>query len=80
MQLGLQVYPNPATNVVNVFSAEVVTGNANLYAMDGKLLKQQEIKFGSVIFDVSDLTPGIYLVQVYDENKTIHTAKIVVQH
>ncbi|SDK97699.1 Por secretion system C-terminal sorting domain-containing protein [Catalinimonas alkaloidigena] len=63
---GLLVYPNPVRNQLNVDWLDL-EGPASLkmYDLTGKLLLQQETQAGvSTSFDVSDLLPGMYVLQV----------------
>ncbi len=55
---GIVVYPNPATNFINV----KVPGAASLgiYAADGKLVKVVALREGVNAIDISELSTGIY--------------------
>lgn len=73
---GCAVYPNPAETVVSIDS-EVPISNVKLYSMSGILLLNQEDNDSqSVKFDVSSLTPGLYVLKIVKENGTIETFKL----
>lgn len=63
-------YPNPATDVVNIdFSGDFVGTKVMIMTIDYKPAKQLEIQSSAdKAIDVSDLSPGIYLVSF--ENQT----------
>ncbi len=66
----VQLFPNPATNVLNVKAA----GNVNvaIFSIEGKkLIEQQHAKS----IDVSSLVSGMYLIQVYGENNALLKAE-----
>lgn len=62
-------YPNPATDVVNIdFSGDFVGTKVMIMTIDFQPAKQLEILTASdKSIDVSDLTPGIYLVSFENE-------------
>jgi hypothetical protein len=65
------IYPNPASNVLNIVSADKV--NVIILAMDGRSLIS---KNGVKSVDVSSLASGAYMIQVYNaKNTLIKTAK-----
>jgi hypothetical protein len=71
----IQLFPNPATNVLNVVAAEKV--NVTILSIDGKKLIEQ--KNASTI-NISSLANGLYLIQVADaNNNVIETTKFTKQ-
>ena len=72
--LQYAVYPNPASDVINVVginTARVV--NYKLYAIDGKQIKAGIVENTQI--NLSDLSNGLYLLQLESEGK-IETKKI----
>ncbi len=68
---GVQVYPNPATDYL------FVTGkNINRYEIQnvaGQTIKSKNVNGQNIQINVSDLTPGIYMLRVYtDKGIAIH--------
>jgi len=61
----VKLYPNPATQFVNVSSPQKV--NVSLSSMDGKQLIYVE---DAKTIDISSLPNAIYLLKVYDKNNT----------
>jgi hypothetical protein len=80
---GLTVYPNPATNLLNLRlengnQAEVVLQNLN-----GQVIYKSNENFNhgnaTVQINTSDLAAGVYLVRVTDERNTVAVRKVVIQ-
>jgi uncharacterized delta-60 repeat protein len=56
----LSIYPNPASNVINVEME--IASTVRLFDVSGKLLK--EVNGASIYtIDVTDLTPGMYMIE-----------------
>jgi hypothetical protein len=82
---NMGVYPNPATDVLNVNytlpeESQLVL---NIFAMDGSLVRSEDkgtVQQGSgrIQTDISDLAAGVYFVQLQTENG-VTTKKIVVE-
>ncbi len=70
----VKVFPNPATDYINVtFPAKLIT-TAYVYALNGKeVLRQPVIQSKHIKFDVSNLTKGYYFVKVQNGTKTFTT-------
>ncbi|MEM9051218.1 MAG: T9SS type A sorting domain-containing protein [Bacteroidota bacterium] len=75
-KLDFEVFPNPAQQYFTVDLKETF-GKLNLFDLTGKLILQDRI--GSVIqrVDTSNLTEGIYLIQISAENKIYHSKIII---
>jgi photosystem II stability/assembly factor-like uncharacterized protein len=71
------VYPNPASNAV--FIESPVNANVSLHTMDGKALRNFEVK-GDQLFqlDVTSFSPGIYLMR-FDGESGSYVKKCVIQ-
>jgi len=71
----LNVYPNPAQDVITVnFDSLVLpqssTYNVNIYSSMGALIMQKSVTATSLTQDVSSFKPGTYLVQILNVNGT----------
>jgi hypothetical protein len=73
--LGLQVYPNPTKNVLNISTNSNLTKNVQVYDMIGKEVINTQIENQ---LNVSNLTPGMYVARITEEGKT-STTKLVIQ-
>ncbi len=63
---AIKLYPNPATNVVNINAPEPV--NVMISSMDGKQLMYVA---DAKTIDISKLVDAVYLIKVYDVNNTL---------
>ena len=63
------VYPNPATNEINVTSDERLT-NVTILDITGKIVYTSSEITSNQTVNVSSLNRGIYMVQVMTDNKT----------
>ena len=77
IQNGLYVFPNPVIDVMNVNSKTIIK-SAKIFTIEGRLVFSkdniQEMAFG---LDMSNLTTGIFIMQVIDENNAITTRKVI---
>jgi len=71
------LYPNPATNVVNITSSEPVT-EATIYNLLGQKIKQLPAGSATLTIYVSSLTAGTYFV-VVKTDKGSKTEKLVIK-
>lgn len=68
----LSVYPNPATDVLNISLSNGTTiETVNIYNVSGKLVNN--IKLNGNQIDISQLNNGVYMVEVLTPNGTFKT-------
>lgn len=60
MNTELSVYPNPATDFINVTMPEA--GSVSIFSMDGRKVASQEMTAGANRMDVSSFLPGTYML------------------
>ncbi|WP_126652373.1 T9SS type A sorting domain-containing protein [Chryseobacterium aureum] len=63
---NLVVYPNPAKDFIGFKGNTDNYSKANIYSLDGKLVKTAEVKSGNI--QVSDLPPASYFIEVSGKN------------
>jgi hypothetical protein len=69
----LKIYPNPATSVIHIDAPVKV--NVTISGIEGKLISGYT---DAKDIDISQLSNGIYMIRVYDENQSLlHTEKLV---
>lgn len=77
----IYIFPNPTTDfvVVNMEGDEFENGldSYQLYDLQGRLIKQNIINQNETKIDLNDLSPSLYLLQVYANNKILKTFKII---
>ena len=74
---GLAIYPNPASDFINVKSPEA-SSKFELLTIEGKVIDSQNSNGEKVTFNVSNLSTGIYILQEYNEGKLIRIEKVLV--
>ncbi len=77
----IKVYPNPATNFVQVDVPEDMEGNLSLLSAAGQLVRTVQSAAGEtrISMDIQDLPKGIYLVRwVQTDDQTV-VKKLIVQ-
>jgi len=79
--LNFDVYPNPATGIVNVGLSQQGKYDLRLINVLGEVVyRQQETIDGKTIIDVSGFSKGIYFIEVLEEStKVIGRKKLIIQ-
>jgi len=73
----INVYPNPAADVVNMLAGEALAGTAYLLRDNlGRLILSGELVNGINSFDVSNLQKGLYFIQFDGHGRTIELIKL----
>ena len=73
------VYPNPSRDIIRIqLPADMseTPVEARLYDFYGKLLHRQHLQTDNPTMDLSHYAQGLYLLQLYNQNRLIGTAKI----
>jgi len=69
---SLMVYPNPASNYINVkISSGTRVGTISIYNMSGELVKLVDINGEERDIDISGIAKGTYIISVEDEKETL---------
>jgi hypothetical protein len=71
----LSLYPNPATDIVNI-NTSISIDNVRLYDLTGRIVMEANPKKESFDLDVTDLSKGVYLVKLSAGNKEATTKLI----
>lgn len=80
---GLTVFPNPTNEVLNIEfdSREFEELTVTIYSLNGqKQLETQLINQGANKLDVSELSEGIYVLEIQDENSNIVSTQKIIIH
>lgn len=77
-QSNTVVYPNPATNAINIISS-LELQKVELTDVMGSLVLREQLSGKEGQLQVSGLANGIYFINVYGNNRIIRHEKIVVQ-
>lgn len=73
----VMLYPNPASQIVNVHS-DYSMKQINVYNLIGQLLIQKEVKSTHTAIDVSNLKAGSYFVEIHNEQDK-ETLRLIVK-
>ena len=80
--IQIDVFPNPASDYVNVALPEMIQGRAvvNIYSLDGQSKRYTSINDLENTFTISleEMNSGVYYIQIVSENFTI-TRPVVVR-
>ncbi len=68
---NIQLYPNPANNIVTLKLPNVIHGSVKFYNVLGKEVLSSEISSATTQIDVTELKSGIYLAKIQTENQSI---------
>ncbi len=71
LEAGLALYPNPASNVVNLVNkTNIALEKMMIYDVNGKLVNQINLSTmqGEKAVDISSLATGVYVVQIIGDN------------
>lgn len=73
---AIQVYPNPATDQINVSVSESPNTQVEIYSAVGQLIKQLKLdQSGHASFDVSGYSKGMYLVKIGNKSTKVFVTK-----
>ena len=75
----VRIFPNPASNIVNISSNEVINC-IEIYTYEGKLMCTKQLAgHYKTELDVSYFTQGIYIIKMMTENGRTNYSKIIKQ-
>ncbi len=78
---SIQVYPNPASGSLNIFSSEQNITNIRVLDATGKVVDQNSGSFGQApSIMVNEYANGLYLIEIMNDLGNIQYKKFVVQH
>lgn len=78
-QVSVDIYPNPASELLIINSTEIISAEARLYTMNGVLLISKKLSALERTMNVSYLPSGMYHLVIHNENERKSTL-INVQH
>ncbi|MBP1651385.1 MAG: hypothetical protein H6Q26_1542 [Bacteroidetes bacterium] len=71
------IFPNPATNLVNVVNKSMSNMQLQLFDMSGRLMLTKTLSSLQETVSVEQLQPGVYNCVLYDEGKKVFSTKLV---
>jgi plastocyanin len=71
LQAGISVYPNPANNLMTIKAGNDLVGSQYLISdQTGRQILNGKLANEATSVDISQLTPGIYLIQVAGQRRS----------
>jgi streptogramin lyase len=67
----IYLFPNPATNSININFEDFSISKTIILDINGRMLQTDIIKENNTIINVSNLSKGIYLMEITTENGTV---------
>ncbi len=74
--MGMELFPNPATNEVSINWTKGGNGNIELFDVSGKLVLTTEITSGNKL-NLSGLTKGVYLLKLSNQDQSAFKKLII---
>ncbi|MDB5280976.1 MAG: hypothetical protein JWO06_51 [Bacteroidota bacterium] len=72
------IYPNPARNILNIFSAVEMEATVRLFDIEGKLVLMQKLEGNNNTINVSNLPAGNYVYWIGNDQFTMMKDKVVI--
>ena len=75
----LKAYPNPTTSILHLQISGAATKQLSyaIYSINGKLIAEQKINNDLTIISTSNLSNGVYLLQVKDKGTLVKSFKLI---
>ena len=73
---NIKIYPNPTSNTFNIKSSQIELNKIEIYSLLGEKLKEYNVN--TSVYNIEDLTSGLYLVKIYS-NKGMFTIKKLIK-
>jgi hypothetical protein len=79
ISLEIEVYPNPATDILKlkIENYEVKNLRYQLFDINGSLIKDNKVEGNETSIPMQNLLSSVYFLKVTDNNKVIKTFKII---
>ena len=80
---GFHLYPNPARDQVTLLMpSDILNGKMVLMNAQGAVVKELRLreKSRSAVINTGQLVEGIYLLNVFDNNRKVYSEKLVIVH
>jgi hypothetical protein len=74
----ITIYPNPTNGVFTVTSKDLTDASIQIFDMQGRVLKEENLITNQQQVDCSTFNAGLYLVKIYGNNTLQNTARLVI--
>ena len=69
---GVQLFPNPATNVLNIRSMGMGLSEVMIIASDGRVAGRTRVQGAAIALDIGHLKAGVYTVEILTDGGLTH--------
>ncbi len=77
IESSTEIYPNPASNKVNVVSYAVGINTIEVYNLRGQLVLRKEVNANTISLNTSNLETGLYIMNIKSDNTSIKRKLII---
>ena len=74
---GLQLYPNPSTNVLNIISDEIIESVSIINVTGARVLSVSNVQTNDYIMSLDGISAGIYFLEVRSADNAIKVSRFV---
>ncbi|PCI96119.1 MAG: hypothetical protein COB15_11375 [Flavobacteriales bacterium] len=71
-KLRLEVFPNPTSDYLSFNSQEFINANVTITSIEGKNVLNMKIVNDNTTIDLSNLTKGVYVLNIYNASQSIN--------
>jgi hypothetical protein len=71
------LFPNPVTNTLQLLTKAAQEREMRIFDISGRLVRAYLVTNMQESIDITDLTPGVYVVAIYEEGKRVFVQKVV---
>ena len=72
---NIKIYPNPTSNTFNINSSQIELNKVEIYSLLGEKLKEYNVN--TSVYNIEDLTSGLYLVKIYSNEGMFTIKKLI---
>lgn len=77
MLSGLQIYPNPASDMLTISANENIESVSLLTVTGSRIRFISDLRTDELSLDIADLAPGVYFIEVRSENQKLQVSRVV---
>ncbi len=74
----IRIYPNPASDIMEIAGIQSATYTITIYDMSGRAIKHYRHYDNNTSIRVQDLQPGLYQCRIQDDQGNVMTRKLVI--
>ncbi|MFI5172274.1 MAG: T9SS type A sorting domain-containing protein [Chitinophagales bacterium] len=75
----ISIYPNPANDILNIYSPENISGICRLQNLYGQTIETKNINNEIISFELNTIPSGTYIINIKTDDLMV-TRKVIIQH